>query len=51
LVTRLRAGRKNTGGESRKRPDHASPAVTNMTASMASRADFPAQITNWNAGK
>src|SRR5262249_54768568 len=26
------------------------PAVSNMAASSASRADLPAQITNWNAG-
>src|SRR5580704_1943221 len=32
------------------RPSHAWPAVTNMAASIASRADLPAQITNWNAG-
>ena len=32
------------------RPDQAAPAVSNMTASIDSRADFPAQITNWNAG-
>ena len=31
--------------------DHASPEVSNMAASIASRADLPAQTTNWNAGK
>ena len=30
---------------------YASPEVSNMAESIASRADLPAQITNWNAGK
>ena len=30
---------------------YASPEVSNMTESIASRADLPAQTTNWNAGK
>ena len=30
---------------------HASPEVSNIAESIASRADLPAQITNWNAGK
>jgi len=31
--------------------DHyASPDVSNMAESIASRADLPAQTTNWNAG-
>ena len=30
---------------------HASPDVSNMAESIASRADLPAQTTNWNAGK
>ncbi len=30
---------------------HASPSVSNSTASRASRAVLPAQITNWNAWK
>ena len=30
---------------------HASPSVTNSTPSIASRADFPAQSTNWKAWK
>ncbi len=30
---------------------HASPEVSNIAASIASRADLPAQMTNWNAGK
>jgi hypothetical protein len=28
----------------------ASPDVSNMTESIASRADLPAQTTNWKAG-
>jgi len=28
---------------------YASPAVSNITASSASRADLPAQTTNWKA--
>ena len=30
--------------------DYASPEVSNIAESMASRADLPAQTTNWNAG-
>ena len=30
---------------------YASPAVSNITASSDSRADLPAQTTNWNAWK
>jgi hypothetical protein len=29
--------------------DYASPEVSNMAASIASRADLPAQTTNWKA--
>jgi len=29
---------------------YASPDVSNMAESIASRADLPAQTTNWNAG-
>jgi len=32
------------------RADYASPEVSNIAESMASRADLPAQTTNWNAG-
>ena len=39
------AGR-NDGGDG-----YASPDVSNIAASSASRADFPAQTTNWNAWK
>ena len=35
----------------RRRARHASPEVSNMADSIASRADLPAQTTNWNAGK
>ena len=31
--------------------DQASPSVSNSTLSRASRADLPAQMTNWNAWK
>ncbi len=34
-----------------KRRGYASPAVSNMAASIASRALLPAQTTNWNEGK
>lgn len=32
------------------RSRYASPEVSNIADSMASRAGFPAQTTNWNAG-
>ena len=35
----------------RPRAAHASPVVSNIADSIASRADFPAQMTNWKAGK
>ncbi len=36
-------------GAGNDRPQ-ASPEVSNIAESMASRADFPAQTTNWKAG-
>jgi hypothetical protein len=33
-----------------KRAGYASPDVSNIAESMASRADLPAQTTNWKAG-
>ena len=41
----LRRSRGVAGG------GHASPEVSNMAESIASRAGLPAQTTNWNAGK
>ena len=33
------------------KPEPAWPVVSNIAESMASRADLPAQMTNWKAGK
>ena len=43
-----RADQQDGAGQ---RIGHASPSVSNMALSSASRGDLPAQSTNWNAWK